>query len=168
FFAPSIREIGSAFGIKSTNGVSAHLDALEKKGVLKKEWKIARAISLKEDGGFQALPVFGNNPQGIGFFSEENVIGKLVVDSVFLRGKGEFFSMRARDDRDGYMVFKKQRFAIRGDTVAALLCDSVSIGDYDEIAAEKTASFEILGVAVAEFKPISQSISFSDKRYSAD
>lgn len=31
-FPPSIREIGEFFGIRSTNGVSDHLRAIEKKG----------------------------------------------------------------------------------------------------------------------------------------
>ena len=35
-YPPSIREIGDAFDIKSTNGVNDHLTALERKGYLKR------------------------------------------------------------------------------------------------------------------------------------
>lgn len=150
-FTPSIREIGSAFGIKSTNGVSAHLDALEKKGVLKREWRIARSIALKESGGFQSIPIFGKNAEGAGFFSVENIVGRLIVDTIFLKGKGEFFAMRPEGDLGGYIIFRKQRFAVRGEVVAALIGGSVGVVDYLEIAAEKTTDLEILGVAIAIF-----------------
>nr|AGS52731.1 SOS-response repressor and protease LexA [uncultured bacterium contig00069] len=35
-YPPTIREIGDKFGIKSTNGVRDALNALEKKGLIKK------------------------------------------------------------------------------------------------------------------------------------
>lgn len=43
-FPPTLREIGSHFGIKSTNGVSDHLKALEKKGHLRREDLKSRAM----------------------------------------------------------------------------------------------------------------------------
>lgn len=36
-FPPTLREIGTAFNIRSTNGVNDHLRALERKGYLKRE-----------------------------------------------------------------------------------------------------------------------------------
>lgn len=35
-YAPSVREIGDHFGIRSTNGVNDHLIVLEKKGAIKR------------------------------------------------------------------------------------------------------------------------------------
>src|SRR5256885_3238985 len=43
-FPPTIRDIGTAFDIKSPNGVMCHLKALEKKGFITREGKSARAI----------------------------------------------------------------------------------------------------------------------------
>src|SRR5204862_6904592 len=43
-FPPTIRDIGTAFEIKSPNGVMCHLKALEKKGFITREGKSARAI----------------------------------------------------------------------------------------------------------------------------
>src|SRR6201990_3238738 len=45
-YGPTVREIGDAFGIKSPNGVMCHLKALEKKGLIKREGRSARAIQL--------------------------------------------------------------------------------------------------------------------------
>jgi repressor LexA len=47
-YGPTIREIAAAMGISSVNGVQGHLDALEKKGVLRRKPGIARGIELTE------------------------------------------------------------------------------------------------------------------------
>jgi len=47
-YGPTVREIAAAMGISSLNGVQGHLDALEKKGVLRRKPGIARGIELTE------------------------------------------------------------------------------------------------------------------------
>lgn len=42
---PTIREIGEAFGIRSTNGVNDHLKALEKKGLLERAHLRTRSLA---------------------------------------------------------------------------------------------------------------------------
>ncbi|QDT26874.1 LexA family protein [Gimesia panareensis] len=44
--APTVREIGAAFGIRSTNGVVDHLKALEHKGRLKRIGTMPRGIEV--------------------------------------------------------------------------------------------------------------------------
>lgn len=48
-FAPTVREIGGAFGIKSPNGVETHLKALERKGVIVRNRLLARSIRVVGD-----------------------------------------------------------------------------------------------------------------------
>jgi repressor LexA len=50
-YAPTLRELGDALAIKSTNGVNDHLRALERKGVVKRDPKISRSIRLVDAGG---------------------------------------------------------------------------------------------------------------------
>lgn len=45
-FSPTLREIGKALGMASTNGVFEHLQALEKKGALAREPRIARTLRI--------------------------------------------------------------------------------------------------------------------------
>lgn len=45
-YGPTVREIGNQFGISSPNGVMCHLKALEKKGLIIREPRMARAIQL--------------------------------------------------------------------------------------------------------------------------
>lgn len=48
---PSVRELGTRLGISSPNGVSCHLRALAKKGIIEREFHKARSIRLVEQGG---------------------------------------------------------------------------------------------------------------------
>src|SRR5690242_16638186 len=47
---PTIREIGEAFQIGSTNGVRYHLELLEAEGHLRRNKKISRGLELLDDG----------------------------------------------------------------------------------------------------------------------
>lgn len=53
-FPPSLREIGKAFGFKSTNSVSDHLKYLERKGFIRRHAIISRSTVVTR-AGFQAL-----------------------------------------------------------------------------------------------------------------
>jgi hypothetical protein len=53
-YPPGIRDVADAFGIKSENGVTCHLEALKKRGVITWERKSARTISLV---GYVMVPV---------------------------------------------------------------------------------------------------------------
>lgn len=44
--APTIREIGDALGIKSTNGVNDNLKALERKGYIEREAGLSRSLRV--------------------------------------------------------------------------------------------------------------------------
>lgn len=46
---PTVREIGSQFGIKSPNGVMGHLKSLEKKGYINRNSHISRGIRLVQE-----------------------------------------------------------------------------------------------------------------------
>src|SRR5262245_8465667 len=64
---PTIRDIGNHFAIKSTNGVMCHLKALEKKGLILRDKKAARAITLVDRaprGAPTVLPFMGRVAAG--------------------------------------------------------------------------------------------------------
>ena len=48
-YPPSVREICTAVGLKSTSSVHAHLEALEKHGYIKKDATKPRAIEILDD-----------------------------------------------------------------------------------------------------------------------
>lgn len=53
-YPPTMRAIGAAMGIRSTNGVNDHLQALQRKGCLVRDDLTARGIRLTERGAVAA------------------------------------------------------------------------------------------------------------------
>jgi repressor LexA len=97
-FAPSIPEIGKQFKIASTNGVSDHLKALEKKGYIRRVGK--RAIEVINALGKTVLtatrdvPILGRVPAGKPFHSEENIEGLLSIPDDM--GSGKRFALQVK------------------------------------------------------------------------
>src|SRR5262245_3754235 len=95
-YAPSIPEIGARFKIASTNGVSDHLKALEKKGYIRRVGK--RAIEVLSAVGKPALtamreiPIVGRVPAGKPFLSEENIEGLMTISNDM--GSGKLLSLQ--------------------------------------------------------------------------
>jgi len=131
-FAPSIPEIGKQFKIASTNGVSDHLKALEKKGYIRRVGK--RAIEVLNALGKSVLtatrevPVLGRVPAGKPFLSEENVEGVLTIPADMNSGE-KTFALRVKGDSmigagimDGdRVIVKQQSTAENGEIVCALI-----------------------------------------------
>lgn len=130
-FAPSIPEIGARFKIASTNGVSDHLKALEKKGYIrrlgKRALEIVTASGQSALSGFREIPVLGRIPAGKPFLSEENIEGMLAITSDM--GSGKIFALQVRGDsmigagiQDGdKVIVKQQGTAENGEIVCALI-----------------------------------------------
>lgn len=130
-FAPSIPEIGARFKIASTNGVSDHLKAIERKGYIRRVGK--RAIEVLTPLGkslFAAtrqVPVLGRIPAGKPLITEENVEGLMAVPAEMARG--EVFIVKVKGDSmvdagilDGdYAVVRSQETAENGEMVCALI-----------------------------------------------
>lgn len=67
-YPPTIREIGVALDIRSTNGVNDHLKALERKGFIERDESKSRAIQMKQGSGIElqvrTAPVSVSSPAG--------------------------------------------------------------------------------------------------------
>jgi repressor LexA len=130
-FAPSIHEIGRQFKIASTNGVSDHLKALEKKGYIRRVGK--RAIEIVNALGKTVLtatrevPVLGKVPAGKPLLSEENIEGLLSIPDDM--GSGKLFALQVKGDSmidagilDGdKVIVKQQGTAENGEIVCAVI-----------------------------------------------
>lgn len=130
-YAPSIPEIGSRFKIASTNGVSDHLKALEKKGYIRRVGK--RAIEVLTALGQPAftptreIAVLGRVPAGKPFLSEENIEDLLTIPSDM--GSGKLFALQVKGDsmigagilEGDRVIVKQQGTAENGEIVCALI-----------------------------------------------
>lgn len=137
-FPPSIRQIGEALNISSTNGVRAHLKALEKKGYIHRSLRTSRGIAMldrvkntvAEATETVAVPILGRVTAGTPILAVENHDGHLVLDPSLVNGD-DVFALRVEGDSmieagilDGdYVLVRRQESARNGDIVVALLED---------------------------------------------
>ncbi len=133
---PTIREIGERFSIRSTNGVRSILNALIKKGYIKKTPLVSRGIELADEmfTAVRQLPLVGSVPAGAPLLAEENIDGSIAVDASFVPS-GENFTLRVVGESmigagiaDGdFVVVRKQNTAEKGDIVVAVIGDEATV-----------------------------------------
>jgi repressor LexA len=126
-YGPTVREIGSQFGIRSPNGVMCHLKALEKKGLITREAHMSRAIQLTESPESRmSLPLAGQIAAGspvLAVQEDERIDfgGMFDSDEHFcLRVKGDSMIEDQISEGD-YVVVKKQDSCRDGEIVVALV-----------------------------------------------
>jgi repressor LexA len=132
-YGPTVREIGTAFDIRSPNGVMCHLKALEKKGLILREEFSARAIQLVDYKHSTAeLPLLGNVAAGQPFEPAEQQ-ERLDFNDLF--GGKDHFALQVRgqsmiedhiDDGD-FVVIRKQDTAQSGERVVAMIDNEVTL-----------------------------------------
>jgi len=142
-FPPSIRQIGEALHISSTNGVRAHLKALEKKGYIHRSLRTSRGIAMLDNvqrvvsAATQeavAVPILGRVTAGAPILAVENYDGHLSLDPSLVKSD-DVFALRVEGDSmieagilDGdYVLVRPQDSASNGDIVVALLDDEVTV-----------------------------------------
>jgi repressor LexA len=130
-YAPSIPEIGARFKIASTNGVSDHLKALEKKGYIRRVGKraieVLSALGKPVLSSVREIPILGRVPAGKPFLSEENTEGFLTIAQDM--GSGKMFALQVKGDSmigagilDGdRVIIKQQATAENGEIVCAMI-----------------------------------------------
>ncbi len=135
--APSVREICDATGFKSTSTVHAHLNTLEKLGLISRKSGCTRAIRvLNQDKPPKtaAVPIIGTVTAGLPIYAYEDYLGYVAVDESLKRGR-ELFALKVKGDsminagilNGDTAVFVRQSAAENGDIVAALLGDEATV-----------------------------------------
>jgi repressor LexA len=174
---PTLAEIAHHFGYKNRATVQQHLQALEKKGFIKKNPKLARGIELTlQDKFFVSRPVLGEvaagNPLTIYPDAIDSVelptIAHMPKDSFLLRVKGNSL-------KDAY-IFNSDLVIINpnlepknGNFVAAVLDDAAVVKkffkksngielrsenpEYDPIFVEKNyPRFKLVGIVIGIYR----------------
>lgn len=140
-YAPSVREIGEAVGLKSTSTVHGHLIRLEKKGLLHRDAMKPRAMGLSfsslspaENVTLREIPVIGRVAAGTPNSCRRNVEETLTLPEDIV-GHGDVFILRVRGEsmiqagimNDDYIVVHKQPDANNGEIVVALIEDEATV-----------------------------------------
>jgi repressor LexA len=145
-YPPTLREIASHLDISGTVAVVRHLEALEKKGRIKRKPGAFRSISLVQDGGqcryapeeeriifsddqlSVALPIVGTVRAGTPEIPQEDIEGYLSMDRTIAASGGSFY-LRIRGDSmknagmlpGDLVLIRPQASAENGDVVVALV-----------------------------------------------
>ena len=126
-YGPTVREIGSQFGIRSPNGVMCHLKALERKGLITRESHMSRAIQLSESPQDRmSLPLAGQIAAGSPMLAVEQ---NERVDFAPLFDPEDHFCLKVKGDsmvedqiaEGDYVVVRSQKTCRDGEIVVALV-----------------------------------------------
>lgn len=134
-YAPSVREIGEAVGLRSPSTVHFHLKRLEEAGVIVKGAGKGRAIALTEQERppEDRIPIVGNVAAGSPILAEECIEDYITFDT---GGRAEeFFALRVRGESmlnagilpGDLVVVRRQQTANNGEIVVALLEDEATV-----------------------------------------
>ena len=91
---PTVREICGHFGFRSPRAASCHLEALEKKGWIRREANRSRAIRLMHDP--RGIPIVGRVAAGHPILSPEHYEGTLDLSRLF--GVEDRFAVKVTGD----------------------------------------------------------------------
>jgi repressor LexA len=181
-YPPTIRELGTAFGIRSTNGVRYYLTMLERAGHLKRDERISRGIgTVGMRRPAAGIPILGRVAAGVPALAEESIEGHLEPDELFGDPAG-LFALRVRGDsmidagilEGDYVVVRRQERASAGDIVVGLLGEEATVkyyrprGSHIELVAanpkyqpivvgkdpERDSDFRILGVVTGVLRTV--------------
>ena len=129
-YAPSVREIGAAVGLRSTASVSYHIQALQEKGLLSGPGEKGRKRALSTSVRPGQIPVIGVVTAGVPILAYENQEGTMSWD-----GDPGCFALRVRGDSmmnagilsGDKVVVRPQQTAMNGQIVVARIGDEATV-----------------------------------------
>lgn len=131
---PTLREISDHIGVRGTATATLHLEALQRKGYLRRREGSSRNISLTSRPGTIAVPIVGRVRAGSPEPAIEDVEGYYNLDMSWVNDKGCFFlrvegdSMIEANILDGDLaLITPQPTAENGQIVVALIDDEATL-----------------------------------------
>ena len=132
-YAPSVREICEAVGLKSPSTVHFHLKRLQERGLIEKGDFKGRAIVLTQPRQRDRIPILGSVAAGTPILAQECIDDYLTFDCG--GRENEFFAHRVRGESmlkagilpDNLVVVRRQQSANNGEIVVALLEDEATV-----------------------------------------
>lgn len=139
-YAPSVREIAAALGLRSPSTVHQHLTALEQKGHIHRNGERMRAVEVVDKTLLRGrdtvmLPLVGRVSAGPPTLADEQVEEHVAVPRGILGDVAGCFLLRVKGDSmngagimpDDIVVVKRQPVASPGEIVVALLGEEATV-----------------------------------------
>lgn len=137
-YPPSVREICSAVGLRSTSTVHGHLERLERKGYIRRDPTKPRAIEVIDIVSRKEMiniPVVGTVTAGQPILAVENIEDTFTIPINFVKSKSELFMLSISGESmidagilDGdKVIIQKASTAENGEIVVALIGNEATI-----------------------------------------
>jgi repressor LexA len=147
-YPPTLREIGAALGIRSTNGVSDHLRALKRKGYLTQDGMKSRTLKPREleepseqplralvSGDTISIPILGRVAAGEPILAEENAEGSVVIDTMLVGRGQKVFALKVVGESmieagilpNDFIFVKKRSHADNGSIVVVMIDNEATV-----------------------------------------
>jgi len=140
-YPPTLREICSNFGLKSTRAASDHLHALERKGYITRIRDRSRGIELRgprPSAEGRSVPLVGRIAAGEPLLAQENITDRVTLDPNFLKGEGNFLlevqgesMIEAHICPGDYILVRPQENATNGEVVVAMIEDEATVKRFE-------------------------------------
>lgn len=140
-YPPSVREIGDKVGLSSTSSVFAHLEALEKKGFIRRDQSKSRTIEIVDDDEFNLsrreivnVPLIGEVAAGQPLLATENIMDYIPIlpqflsnnQTFMLKVKGESMINAGIFDKD-ILIIEQTPEVSNGEIAVCLVDDSATV-----------------------------------------
>ncbi len=138
-YAPSVRDICSAVGIKSTSTVHSYVKRLEEKGYINRVDGKSRAMTVsgttdEEESHTVRVPLIGQVRAGLPILAVENYEGYVDYPSS-MSSSSQLFALRVVGDsmieagilNGDIVIVESRRYAEDGEIVLALIEDSATV-----------------------------------------
>ncbi len=140
-YPPTVREIGQEVGLSSSCTVQKHLNALERKGYIRRDPTRSRTIEILDfpDPGVPVgrtvnVPLVGAITAGQPILAHENIEASVTLPQDLV-GDGQLFMLKVRGDsmigrgihNGDYVVVRQQQTVDNGEIVVALLEEEATI-----------------------------------------
>ncbi len=139
-YAPAVRDICQALGIRSTSTVHGYLHRLNEKGYLQMASRKSRALRIEasgEEGGEQTrrVPILGRVTAGAPILAIENYDGYVDFPNVMCRGRSNLFALRVMGEsmieagilNGDIVIVESMQYADDGDIVVAMIEDEATV-----------------------------------------
>ena len=135
-YPPSVREICAAVGLKSTSTVHAHLNNLEKRGLIRRDSTKPRALEILDNSVARgrSVPLVGKVTAGLPILAVENIEDYLTLPQHMVGGD-DLFCLRVQGESmieigilDGdIIVVRQQADAENGEVIVAMIEDEATV-----------------------------------------
>ncbi len=151
-YPPTMQELADDLGVKSKNAIFKHLEALEKKGYIKRSAGGARGITILESMGMletninaTQIPVVGQVAAGSPILAEQNVERYISVPDYLTNNPGTYYALRVQGDsminagimEDDLVIVRSTNHADHGDIVVALNQEDATVKRFIARGADK-------------------------------